>query len=219
MNPIKKPEEIFIFYTRFNLPELTGLTASNLTQLLRRIKEVPGSSIYHHTHRFVEKHQYLSIEPPNDFAYWVSEILGEKMLGEKLDGIDTLQFRTIHDLRGALIATIENYIAERPRSKKRFADEDSLFHFIKSISFILPTPYRAEDLESFIEIMKQVSTSSIYFHMFEARLRLERETNDFSYWLESALLNKDLGDKIAGLDPYTFTLEGLRKKIVEILEA
>ena len=146
----------------------------------------------------MEKHQYLSIEPPNDFAYWVSEILGEKMLGEKLDGIDTLQFRTIHDLRGALIETIETYIADYPRSKKRFADDDSLFHFIKSISFILPTPYRAEDLETFLKMLKQVSTSSIYFHMFEARLRLEREKNDFSYWLESALLNKELGDKKIG---------------------
>lgn len=218
MTPEKTAREPFIFYTRFNLPELTGLTASNLNQLLRGLRRVPGSSIYHHTHRFVEKHQYLSIEPPNDFAYWVSEVLGEKTLGEKLDGIDTLQFRTIHDLRLSLIETIETYLAANPRAKKRFADEDSLFHFIKSISFILPTPYRAHDLDSFVGMMKKVSISSIYFHMFEARLRLERGTNDFSYWLETALLDKERGDKIARLDPYTFTLAGLRKKIIRTLE-
>lgn len=218
MKSSHKPEETFVFYTRFNLSELTGLTASNLDQLLRLIKEVPGSCIYHHTHRFVEKHQYLSLEPPNDFAYWVSEILGEKTLGEKLDGIDTIQFPAIHQLRTALIDTIEDYLGEHPREKKRFAEKDSLFHFIRSISFILPTPYRADDLESFIEKLKLVSISSIYFHMFESRLRLERKTNDFSYWLESSLLNQKLGDEIARLDPYTFTLEGLRKKIIGILE-
>lgn len=209
----------FVFYTRFNLPELTGLSASNLVQLLRLLREVPGSSIYHHTHRFVEKHQYLSLEPPSDFGFWVSDILGEKALGERLNGIDTFQFSTIHDLRQALIGTIEVYLKENPAAKKRFADRDSRFHFIKSVSFILPMPYRVDSLESFERVLKRISISSIFFHVYEARLRLERGTNDFSYWLETALLKKELGDRIAALDPYAFTLEGLRKKIVNILES
>ena len=209
---------LFVFYTRFNLPELTGLSASNLVQLLRLLREVPGSSIYHHTHRFLEKHQYLSLEPPSDFGFWVSDILGEKALGERLNGIDTFQFSTIHDLRQALIGTIEVYLKENPAAKKRFADRDSRFHFIKSVSFILPMPYRVDSLESFERVLKRISISSIFFHVYEARLRLERKTNDFSYWLETALLKKGLGDRIAALDPYAFTLEGLRKKIITILE-
>lgn len=209
---------VFTFYTRFNLPELTGLTASNLVQLLRLIREVPGSSIYHHTHRFVEKHQYLSLESPNDFSGWVNNVMGEKTLGERLNGIDTFGFSTIHDLRQVLVETIEAYLKEHPEAKNRFADRDSLFHFVKSVSFILPMPYRVASLESFERVLKRVSISSIFFHMYEARLRLERGTNDFSYWLETALLKKELGDRIAALDPYAFTLEGLRKKIINILE-
>jgi len=218
MSVEKKASEPFIFYTRFNLPELTGLTASNLLQLLRKVRKVSGASIYHHTHRFVEKHQYLALEPPNDFACWVSDILGEKTLGEKLGGIDTLRFPTIHDLRQALADTIDAYLKEHPEAKRRFADHDSYFHFVKSISFIMPTGYQADTLASFVGMLKRISISSIYFHMFEARLRLERRTNDFSYWLETALLRKDLGDRIAGLDPYAFTLEGLRKKIISVLQ-
>ncbi len=71
-------KEPFKFYTRLHLTELTGLRAINLSQLAALIRKVPGSSIYHHTHRFLQQHQYLSPEPPNDFAYWVSEILGEE---------------------------------------------------------------------------------------------------------------------------------------------
>ncbi|MEA1928181.1 MAG: DUF5752 family protein [Candidatus Auribacterota bacterium] len=218
MTPDNSATVPFIFYTDFNLPELTGLTAANLRQLLLLIRKVPGSAIYHHTHRFVEKHQYLTLESPNDFAFWVSDILGEKTLGEKLRGIDIVQFSTIHDLRQALASTIEEYLSRHPGAGKRFADTDSLFHFVKSIGFFQPMPYRAKSLEGFIKHLKSVSISSIYFHMFGARLRLERKTNDFSYWLETSLLRKDLGDRIAELDPYAFTLEGLRKKILTILE-
>lgn len=218
MRPQLKAKEPFIFYTRFNLQELTGLKAFSLEQLLRLIKDVPGSSIYHHTHRFVEKHQYLSLEPPNDFACWVDGVLGEKTLGEILAGIDTVQFPTIHDLRMTIVATLEEYINEHPKSKKRFAEPGAEFHFIKSVSVIVPTHYQADSLEMFIKLLQKVSISSIYFHMFEARLRLERKTNDFSWWLETSILNKPLADKIARLDPYTFNLEGLRARLIGILE-
>jgi len=62
-------EEPFRFYTRLHLSELTGLRAATLVQFLGLLKTVSGSCIYHHTHRFLQQHQYLSPEPPNDFAY------------------------------------------------------------------------------------------------------------------------------------------------------
>ncbi len=60
----------FQFYTRLQLSELTGLKASTLPELLTHIRAVPTSCIYYHTHRYLQQHQYLSPEPPNDFAYW-----------------------------------------------------------------------------------------------------------------------------------------------------
>ncbi len=178
---------------------------------------MPGCCIYHHTHRFVERHQYLALEPPNDFAHWVSEVLGEKMLAEKLLGIDTVQHSSIRSLREAIISTIEEYLADQPHSRRQFAGRDEEFHFVKSISIVTPTPYTAGSLKSFVRALETVSTSSIYFHMFEARLRLEQPTNDFSWWLESSLGEKALGDRIAAFDPYSFPLERLREKLVTIL--
>ncbi|HCD38372.1 MAG TPA: hypothetical protein DEQ77_06580, partial [Candidatus Omnitrophica bacterium] len=70
MAELYKAKEPFRFFTRLHLTELTGLRASILSQFLSLIKEVGGASIYHHTHRFLQQHQYLSPEPPNDFAYW-----------------------------------------------------------------------------------------------------------------------------------------------------
>ena len=53
--------------------------------------------------------------------------------------------------------------------------------------------------------------------MFEARLRLERAENDFSYWFEG-IGQKDLAAEVARLDPYTMTLEALRKTLIQKVE-
>lgn len=218
MPELKKAKEPFRFYTRLHLTELTGLRASTLVQLLKLLKVVPGSCIYHHTHRFLQQHQYLSPEPPNDFAYWATEILGEDELGERLASIDTVQFPNIRALREKIIQTIEDYLRSNPLAKLKFAKENEEFHFIKSISFILPTKFVAHDLKEFVETLKKITIDSIYFHIFEARLRLEKNTNDFSYWIETSLQNKELANKINRLDPYTHTLEDLRNTIIRIIE-
>jgi len=218
MSGLIKAIEPFRFYTRLHLSELTGLRASNLSQLLSMTKQVPGACIYHHTHRFLQQHQYLSPEPPNDFAYWVSKVLGEDELGEKLASIDTIQFSTVRKLRDKIIATIEDYLKSNMSAKLKFAGEGEEFHFIKSVSFVLLTNYIAYDLGEFVDIVKNITIDAIYFHIFESRLRLEKKTNDFSNWIETSIGDKKLADKISRLDPYTHTLEDLRKTIIKIVE-
>ena len=218
MPELIKAKEPFKFCTRLHLSELTGLRATTLGQFLALIKQVSGSCIYHHTHRFLQQHQYLSPEPPNDFAYWVTDILGEDELGERLVSIDTIQYSTIRDLREKIASTIENYLKDSPLAKLKFARSGEEFHFIKSVSFILPTSYIAYDLKEFIQILKKITIDSIYFHIFEARLRLEKPTNDFSFWIENSLGDKELAEEISGFDPYTCTLEDLRNKIIQIVE-
>ncbi len=207
----------FRFSTRLNLTELTGLRAATLDALRGLLEKVPGSCIYHHTHRFLQQHQYLSPEPPNDFAYWITQVLGERELGERLASIDIVNFTRIRDLRNELIRTIDGYLVEYPRAKKRFAAPGEEFHFMKSVSFVVPTGLVARDLPEFREILGRLTFDSLYFHVFEARLRLEKGTNDFSAWFES-MGEKKLASMFAKLDPYTFTLEQLRSTMVMMLE-
>ena len=218
MAETRKAREPFKFHTRMHLSELTGLRASTLGQLLELVKTVNGSCIYHHTHRFLQQHQYLSPEPPNDFAYWVTEVMGEDELGEKLASIDVIQFNTIRSLREKLVEVIESYLAENPMAKVRFSGEGDEFHFVKSISFVLPTKYEAYDLKEFIDILNKITIDSIYYHIFEARLRLEKNTNDFSNWIMNSVGNERMAREISQLDPYTFTLEGLRDKVIGIIK-
>ena len=62
-HPLKKATEAFRFYSRLNLKEVTGIKASNLTELLAGLKKVPGSVIYYHTHNLLEEHHYLRQQP------------------------------------------------------------------------------------------------------------------------------------------------------------
>ena len=87
MVALLRAQEPFRFYTRLHLSELTGLKAATLGQLLDLITNVSGSSIYYHTHRFLQQHQYLSPEPPNDFAHWIEYALGDKELADMFTGL------------------------------------------------------------------------------------------------------------------------------------
>ena len=218
MKNIVKARKPFRFCTRLHLTELTGLRAANLKQLLRLVKEVPGSCIYHHTHRFLQQHQYLSPEPPNDFAYWVTRILGEQKLGERLASIDTIQYSTIRSLREKIVEIIEDHLTKNPVSQEKFANQGEDFYFLKSMSFVLPTHYVVKNLIEFAEALDKVTMDSIYFHVFEARLRLEKGRNDFSNWIEDSFGDKKLAAEISRLDPYTYSMEDLRKKIIKIIK-
>lgn len=212
----KVATEPFRFSTRLHLKELTGQKAKTLSELVSKLKEVPDSVIYYHTHNFVEEYQFLTPQPSNDFALWVEEALGYDTLAERLASIDTFEFVTIEALRQRIIAVIQDFLAES--CDERQAPPGNEFHFIKSISVVLPTPYVARDLREFVSVLRRISINSLYFHIFEARLRLQRGTNDFSLWLEDCLGEKELAEEISFLDPYSYTLEGLRELIIRLCE-
>jgi len=205
----------FYFWTRVHLIKLLGLMTKNPIELLEGIKNVPLSSIYYHTHRFLQQHHYLSPEPPNDFAYWLTDILNLEKLGEAIASVNVIDFKKLKDLRSAFIKILTDYLAQ----EKRMIDcpEGEEFHFMSCMTAILPTPYVASNLTEFVEILGKISINSLYFHIFEAPMRLEKGENDFSAWL-GGIGEKELAQKISSLDPYTITLEGLRQKIIRMVK-
>lgn len=207
--------EGFHFYTQYHLVEMLGLHTRNPGELLEGIKAVPASSIYYHTHRFLQQHHYLSPEPPNDFAFWLMDILHLNSLGEEFLSIDTVHYCNLEDLREKFQDILEEYLSNGGSNTDCLPGFE--FHFLACKTFVLPMPYVAHNLTEFAEILKKVSIRALYFHMFEARMRLGVPDNDFSQWLKS-LGEKSLANKISRLDPYNMTLESLRKKIIRMVE-
>lgn len=206
----------FEFKSRLILTELLGKRAASLPELTEGIRAVPLSSIYHHTHRFLQQHHFLSPEPPNDFAYWVTNMLNEELAGEILASIDIMQFVRLSDLRKRFLELLEEYLKSKKQGKDAICPDGEEFHFMSSRIFVVPTGKIAHNVAEFKEMLKTVSIHAIYFHMFEAKLRLEKGDNDFSIWLRSAGKEKE-AEQISRLDPYTFTLEGLRDRLLKMV--
>lgn len=206
----------FQFKTQMSLVEMTGLKASDLAELGFHLKKVPNASVYYHTHHFLQQHQHMTPEPPNDFAYWVTHVLQEDEIGERLASIDTVRHGTLAALREAIVKTIDAYLEKAPALRKAPHGEE--FYFMRSVLFTVPTEYACRNLAEFRNCLKEVSIGCLYNHIFEARLRPPLGTNDFSYWLKNELGEEELAKKIEALDPYTQTMEGLRRTILRLVE-
>lgn len=207
----------FVFCTQLNITELLGIKVSNIYDLYKQIKKVPGSSIFHHTHWFLLQHQYLSPKSSNDFAYWVTSVLGDEVLGEQLSSIDMVQFYTIHDLRNKIANTISMHLRQYPYVKKNYVRPRDEFYFAKSISIVISTGYQAHTIEEFVSLLKIITHESLYYHVFESRLRLGDKSNDFSKWFSDIFGERQLAKQLEQLDPYTYTLEDLRTEIISLI--
>jgi small-conductance mechanosensitive channel len=214
--PLKKASEPFRFYSRTHLTELTGLGARNLQEFADTMKKVPDAAIYYHTHHFLEEHHYLTPEPSNDFAVWVSDALGEEVLGERMASVNTFEFPNLGALRERFVGIIEERLAKGPDTREAMTGRE--FYFMKSVSVVLPTPYVAHDLREFVETLRKISVGSLYFHVFESRLRLGKGLNDFSIWMKDSLGEDQLSEEVARFDPYTYNLEGLRLALAQLIE-
>lgn len=203
------------FYTSIPLVELTTQKAKNLKELKEIIETIDGSSIYFHTHHYVREHHFFSEEYPSDFAYWVAEILQEKPLGEKLAILDLRNFPTIRSLREKLLELIGSYLDKSNRIRDVLPGLE--FHFRKTVSIIIPTPYQVSDLSEFRKALEKVDTYSLYYHLMEFRLRESGESNDFSTWIRTNLGKENIAKAIEDLDPYYYPLEETREKILRIL--
>jgi len=208
----------FRFSTSLVLQESTGLRAATLTTLAKLLRVVPDSCIYYHTHYFLLQHHYLTPEPTNDFGYWVKEVLGEEPLGELLASIDVMEHASLRSLREALASTVERYLRQHPAARIKFVPAGQEFFFIKSVHVVMPTPCTASTLAEFAAGLRHVTIGSLYFHIFDARLRLGRSMNDFTLWLTEQLGLKELGEHIAQLDPYSHNLETLRTILLSFVK-
>ncbi len=215
-HPLRKAKEPFRFSSRAHLTELTGIKAKNLHELVDGLKQAPDGVIYYHTHHFLEQHHYLTPELSNDFAIWVGDALGDEVLGERLATVETFGSPNLGTLRERLVVIIEEYLSRGSNFREAMPGRE--FHFMKSVSVTIPTSYVVHDIREFVEALRKISLGSLFLHVFDSRLRLGKGFNDFSIWLQDSLEETELAEEINRLDPYIYTLEGLRSALIQLIE-
>lgn len=208
-------EVTFKFHECVALTRLTGRKASDILELLEIIKNVSPDSIFHHMHQYFLKPHVIPPEFPNDFAVWVSEALGERGLAEGLANLNPYGFSNIEDVRAGLVRIITEYLNNFPAPRPVLPGEE--FFFNEGVTFIIPTGLEALHRHDMVRLLKEVDSSSIYFHFYEARMRLGKQGDDFSQFLEQCLDCHGLANRIKALDPYMYTTEVLRNKLIDIM--
>lgn len=205
----------FEFYTSSRLVEITGKRASDLKEFVEILKNIDDSSIFYHVHHALREHQFAPGLYTNDFAHWIDEGLGESSLAEKLANIDVKDCADLKSLREKIIEIIEEFLKKAGELRKVTPGRE--FYFCKSIGVIQKTNYVAWDLKEFCEMLKKVGRRSIFFHFFEARLRLNHKVNDFSNWFKFNFGAEDLARKIDALDPYLYTMDEFRDRVISLI--
>jgi len=190
-----------------------GRYARDIVEFLEILKQVSKASIFHHMHQYFLKPHVRPPEYSNDFAVWVAEAVEDKVLAELLANLNPFEFSKIDDIRQEMVRIITDYLKERPVPRPVMDGKE--FFFNESRMLVIPTGFEASSVEEFIEALRQVDNSSIYFHFYEARLRLGQEQDDFSRFFRDCLAGEcpGLADELRSLDPYMYTTDVLRSKV------
>jgi hypothetical protein len=206
--------EPFEFRQCLSILKSTGKKARNLQELKNIIAVISDECIFHHTYQYFIKGHIL--EYTNDFAHWAGESLEERALSEYLSNIDPYDFAGITDLRNELMKVIDDHLALFPSPRETMPGDE--FYFNETVTLIFPVGLRAKNLAEFMTAMKFIDSVSIYYHFYEARIRLGRGIDDFSMWIEDSLGKKELAGRIRSIDPFMHTIEEIRGHIVDVVE-
>ncbi len=217
LSPFNKSKRPFCFLTSSVLVILTGKKAHHLKGFVEKLRTMDGNVIFYHIHNSYREYHFAPGKYTNDFAYWIGEALGESTLAEKIANIEIGEFTSLIALRDKIVAVVEQYLESAVEIRRSAPGKE--FYFCRNISFVMPTKYEVNSLDEFCEAIKKVGMRSLYYHFFEARLRLGHKSNDFSEWINSDLTGyDDLAEKIERLNPYLYTLDELRDKIIDLIE-
>src|SRR5882762_9388927 len=136
---LHSPRRPFYFNTSAHLLRITRQKASNLSELLRAVRECSEDSIFQHTFRTLQEHHFIREGFSNDFAHWALTDCNEPGLAERLAGVDVREFTSLQDLRQRLIQLLEEYLQRNPKIAERPAQD--IFYFCASDVVVMPTSF------------------------------------------------------------------------------
>lgn len=205
---------IFKFKQCINILKASGRKAGNLRELRDAIADVSENSIYHHTCQyFLREH---STEYTNDFARWIREALKENILAERLSSIDPYALKSTAEVRLEILRRIDDYLIAFPQHRQALPGDE--FYFNESVTIVSAIGIEAKNLAEFLLAVRYVDVESIYYHFYEAHIRLGEGVDDFSKWVEITSGDKTLVDRLRSIDIFMHNLESARGIIVAIVE-
>jgi hypothetical protein len=217
-HPERRAASPFRFVSCIELREVLAKEAMDEQRLLELIEEVPGDSIYYHTHSYYLRHPHAQRLFPNDFATWVTIHAQDRLLGERLGVLDPFEFEDIEQLRGEIVSIIGDHLNQLAVVPRSAANEP--FEFVRAHIIESDLGLEVGTLQEFRDALVQVEVGAVYNHVCEARRRNGRLPGDFACWLaaEDGLAMPDLAAAVAKVGRLGLSLEGIRGHIVRLCD-
>jgi hypothetical protein len=206
----------FEFFAVSYLTRIGNQSAGTVGELLQGLEQCSDASIFHHTFQTLGAHHFLTENFSNDFAQWAMADVNRNDLAEQLASLDIRDYVSIASLREDLCRIVGDFCAACPE----FASQTALerFYFCEGVQVTVPLGLHASTLDEFRQGIERLSHAGFYFHFISSRLRLQLQTNDFSYWLAGELGLKTLAESVNHIDIYTNTLEGTRARMLRLID-
>jgi uncharacterized protein DUF5752 len=204
----------FVFQSETGMVRSTGYRADDLHGFIHGLERVSGSSIYYHFFQSVYRRHFMSVDYVHDFARWALISLHLPPLAERLAQLDPMDFVSIRDARERLVETTRSFLGGVGEWLP--IHSHAPFYFVQQDSLIFTTGQVARGVEEFAEALGRVGTSSIYYHLIQAPIRLGRRENDFSAWLEGCG-EKELADRIRALNVYRWSIPVTQTHLVDLV--
>jgi hypothetical protein len=206
----------FEFYGVSYLTRIGNQSADTIAELLEGLEQCSDASIFHHTFQTLGAHHFLTENFSNDFAQWAMADANRNDLAEQLASLDIRDYVSIAALRNDLCRIAREFCEASPQLASQAALER--FYFCEGVEVTVPLGVQATNIEEFRQGIERLSHAGFYFHFISSRVRLQLQTNDFSYWLANGLGLKTLAESINRIDIYTNTLESTRAKILRLID-
>ena len=194
----------------------TGRKCHALGSFREHLRAVEVESVYHHFWGGLLLPRFEAREYYNDFADWARHGLHDTVLAERLAVIDPSEYADLEELRRELVDVVEERIDESERLS--YVRSTHPFEFLRSQIVVFDTPRRLRTPEELLDVLAQLSPSSVFYHFIDARRRSPERCDDFSLWLEPfgprvERLRRALGR----IDPYFGTLPELRDRLARVV--
>src|SRR5580765_5889170 len=151
---LAEARSVFHFNSSAYLLRIGRQSANTLGELLEALRTCPEDSIFQHTFRTLQEHHFIREGFSNDFAHWAYSDCNEIGLAERLASLDVRAFTSVEGLREEIVGIVEGYLKQHPRARERTASKP--FYFVASDTVVVPTVFKAHNLEEFAHGLRSV---------------------------------------------------------------
>lgn len=197
------------------LVEITAFRAASLGRLLTGVTLAPEPCIFYHLHqRFFREPDRLP-EYPDDFSAWADGFLGDGVAAERLANLNLFRSVDLAVLRREISVILAERLQQGGKGRQAPPGADFIFCRPRLVEF--GSGRSARTPAEFVELLRDIDSDSIGYHLFLPKGSRGRVSNDFAAWFEGQGY-ASLARQLDAFDPYLNSLEDNRAYLLELIE-